>query len=62
MPSCQSHRGCAGRAKLVGRRTRASAAAQMHQPTPSTHRNRRRVGFANRGACGWVGRLQEHGM
>eukprot|EP00959_Pyramimonas_sp_CCMP1952_P307867 6443419-Pyramimonas_sp.AAC.1 len=34
----------------------------MHQPTPSMHRNRHRMGFAKQ-AAGWrMGCLQEHGM
>eukprot|EP00959_Pyramimonas_sp_CCMP1952_P165381 3457253-Pyramimonas_sp.AAC.1 len=44
MPSGHRHRGRVGRTKLAGRGARehaqASAAAEMHQPTPSTHRTR----------------------
>eukprot|EP00959_Pyramimonas_sp_CCMP1952_P343199 7189271-Pyramimonas_sp.AAC.1 len=50
-------------AKIAGRcpheHARASAAAEMHQPTLSTHRNRRRMGFANDVAGRWVGCLRE---
>eukprot|EP00959_Pyramimonas_sp_CCMP1952_P025042 525390-Pyramimonas_sp.AAC.1 len=59
--SGQHHRGRVGHAKLPGRcareRARASAAAEMHQPTPSSHRDRRRMGSANKvvGWCRWVG-------
>eukprot|EP00959_Pyramimonas_sp_CCMP1952_P324996 6802643-Pyramimonas_sp.AAC.1 len=53
------HRGRVGRAALPGRCARehawASAVAEMHQPTPSTHRNRRRMDFANQVAGGKVG-------
>eukprot|EP00959_Pyramimonas_sp_CCMP1952_P439626 9203627-Pyramimonas_sp.AAC.1 len=31
----------------------------MHQPTPSTHRNRLRMGFENQVSGGWVGCLRE---
>eukprot|EP00959_Pyramimonas_sp_CCMP1952_P377426 7905425-Pyramimonas_sp.AAC.1 len=62
MPSGQRHRGRVGRAKLAGRcareHARASAAAEMHQPTLSIHRNRRRMGCASQVAGGLVGRLQ----
>eukprot|EP00959_Pyramimonas_sp_CCMP1952_P244328 5107359-Pyramimonas_sp.AAC.1 len=34
---------------------RASAAAEMRQPTPSTQRDRRLMGFANQVAGGCVG-------
>eukprot|EP00959_Pyramimonas_sp_CCMP1952_P170070 3553131-Pyramimonas_sp.AAC.1 len=38
---------------------RAGAAAEMHQPAPRSHRNRRRMKFANQGAAGWAGCLRE---
>eukprot|EP00959_Pyramimonas_sp_CCMP1952_P298500 6243781-Pyramimonas_sp.AAC.1 len=48
-----------GRAMLAGRRALehapASAAAEMHQPTPSIHRNRRRMCSANQVAGGRAG-------
>eukprot|EP00959_Pyramimonas_sp_CCMP1952_P344087 7206854-Pyramimonas_sp.AAC.1 len=51
MPKGQRHRGRVDRAKLAGRcarkHARASAATEMHKPTPSMYRNRRRMGFAN---------------
>eukprot|EP00959_Pyramimonas_sp_CCMP1952_P190441 3982844-Pyramimonas_sp.AAC.1 len=34
-------------------RARLGAAAEMHQPTPSMHRNRLRMGFAHQVAGGW---------
>eukprot|EP00959_Pyramimonas_sp_CCMP1952_P428578 8976664-Pyramimonas_sp.AAC.1 len=64
MPSGQRHRGRVGRAALAGRCAREHArvgmAAEVHQPTPSTHRNRRRMGCANQVAGEWAGRLREH--
>eukprot|EP00959_Pyramimonas_sp_CCMP1952_P143586 3005911-Pyramimonas_sp.AAC.1 len=62
-PSGQRHRGRAGRARLAGRfarePARASAAAATRQPEPTSHHNRRRMGFANQVVGGWVGRLPE---
>eukprot|EP00959_Pyramimonas_sp_CCMP1952_P372247 7795089-Pyramimonas_sp.AAC.1 len=47
VPRGQRHRGRVDRAKRAGRcpreHARASAAAEMHQPTPSIYRNRRRM-------------------
>eukprot|EP00959_Pyramimonas_sp_CCMP1952_P088692 1855803-Pyramimonas_sp.AAC.1 len=66
MPGGQRRRGRFGGAKLASGcardRARASAAAEMHQPTPSMHRNRRRMGFAIQVAGGWVRYLYERGM
>eukprot|EP00959_Pyramimonas_sp_CCMP1952_P192422 4023531-Pyramimonas_sp.AAC.1 len=63
MPSGQRHRGRVGRAKVGDRcervHARAAAAAGMHQSAPSTHRNRRSMGFANQVAGWWVRRLSE---
>eukprot|EP00959_Pyramimonas_sp_CCMP1952_P337551 7068734-Pyramimonas_sp.AAC.1 len=59
MPSGQRHCGRVGRAKLDGRcareHARVSAAAKMHQPTRSTHRSRRCMGFADQVTGGWAG-------
>eukprot|EP00959_Pyramimonas_sp_CCMP1952_P028522 598138-Pyramimonas_sp.AAC.1 len=40
---------------LRARAGAGSAAAETHQPMPSTRHNRRRMGFANQVAAGWVG-------